>query len=126
MIEEVILKFLKFGVVGSSGLIIDFGITYLLKEKLKVHKLIANSCGFIFAASSNYFFNRIWTFESSNQDISGEFGLFFTFSLIGLLINNSVLYLLHEKFSIRFYLAKLIAVGVTVLWNFASNYLFNF
>lgn len=126
MIKEVIFKFLKFGVVGASGVCIDFGITYLLKEKLNIHKLIANSCGFIIAATSNYFFNRVWTFESANQDITGEFGLFFTFSLIGLIINNSVLWLLNEKYYIKFYLAKLIAIGVTFLWNFGSNYLFNF
>ncbi|MCL1932749.1 MAG: GtrA family protein, partial [Candidatus Azobacteroides sp.] len=56
------LKLLKFCVVGFSGMIIDFGTTWFLKEKIKINKYIANSCGFILAASSNYFWNRIWTF----------------------------------------------------------------
>jgi len=124
--EQVLTKFLKFGVVGGSGLVIDFVITYLLKEKLKVHKFVANSIGFMAAATNNYFLNRIWTFESSSNNMAGEFSLFFFFSMIGLVINNSILYLLNEKLKINFYLSKLLAIGVTVVWNFGSNFLFNF
>ena len=47
-------KFLKFCIVGSSGMIIDFGTTWLLKEKVKINKYLANSTGFILAATSNY------------------------------------------------------------------------
>ena len=32
-----ILKFLKFGVVGFSGVFVDFGITWLFKEKVKLN-----------------------------------------------------------------------------------------
>ncbi len=67
-----IFKFLKFGIVGFSGLIIDYAITFLLKEKLKVQRYISNSIGFTVAASSNWLFNRLWTFESSNPEILYE------------------------------------------------------
>lgn len=66
---ELIFKFIKFGVVGFSGVAIDFGFTYLFKEKLKVQKFAANALGFMIAASSNYFFNRIWTFKSDNPEV---------------------------------------------------------
>ena len=61
-----ILKFLKFIIVGFTGMVVDFSITILLKEKLKIHRYIANSAGFVLAASSNYLFNRLWTFERNN------------------------------------------------------------
>lgn len=124
--ETVFTKFLKFGVVGGSGLIIDFSATWLLKEKLGTHKLLANSIGFILAATSNYYLNRIWTFESTNEDLTTEFSLFLFFAVIGLAINNSILFILNEKLKIPFYFAKLLAIGVTVIWNFGSNFLFNF
>jgi len=120
----VILKFLKFGLVGFSGLIIDFSITYLLKEKIRIHRYIASSCGFITAASSNYVLNRIWTFQSHNSKIFFEYGSFLIVSLIGLVINNFFLYLFEKRF--RFYMAKLFAIIVTTLWNFAANYLITF
>jgi len=43
------IKFLKFGVVGGSGVIVDFFFTWLLKEKFKVHKYLANAIGFTIA-----------------------------------------------------------------------------
>jgi len=119
-----ILKFLKFVIVGFSGLFVDFSITILLKEKLKVHRYISSSAGFISAATSNYMFNRFWTFQSNNPRIFEEYGTFLIISLIGLFINNLFLYIFEKK--LRFYFAKLLAVMVTSVWNFSANYWFNF
>ena len=33
--KAILLKLIKFGIVGFSGMIVDFGITFLCKEKLK-------------------------------------------------------------------------------------------
>ena len=121
-----ILKFLKFCVVGFSGVVVDFSTTWILKEKLKFNPYIANSCGFILAASSNYLLNRIWTFESQNQQIAGEYASFFIIALIGLGINNFVVWVLYSKMRLNFYFSKLFAIGVVTLWNFGMNYIFTF
>jgi putative flippase GtrA len=124
--KELLWKFLKFGVIGFSGLIIDFGITYFCKEKLKIQKYVSNALGFTAAASSNYFFNRIWTFQSSNPRILMEYSSFLFVSIIGLGINSLVLYLLVSRYKRHFYLSKLAAILVTTFWNFAANYLYTF
>lgn len=124
--NEIFLKFVKFCAVGGSGVIIDFGLTYLCKEIIKLNKYLSNSIGFIIAASSNYILNRIWTFESENQNITTEFGSFILVSIIGLLINYLVLWIIHEKLKFNFYLSKIGAIGVATLWNFLANYLFTF
>lgn len=119
-----IFKLLKFIIVGFSGLAVDFSITILLKEKLKVHRYISSSTGFILAASSNYMFNRLWTFQSNNPKVFEEYGTFLLISVIGLFINNLFLYLFEKK--LRFYFAKFLAIMVTSLWNFSANYWLNF
>jgi putative flippase GtrA len=119
-----IFKFLKFIIVGFSGMAVDFSITILLKEKLKVHRYISSSTGFILAASSNYLFNRLWTFQSNNPKVFEEYGTFLIISVIGLVINNLFLYLFEKK--LRFYFAKFLAIMVTSLWNFLANYWLNF
>jgi len=127
MVDKLIItKFLKFCAVGFSGMIIDFGTTWLLKEKLKINKYIANSTGFILAASSNYFLNRIWTFESQSREIVAEYASFFTIALIGLGLNNLIIWLLTDKLKWNFYFSKLIAIGIVTLWNFSMNFLFTF
>ena len=120
------IKFLKFGAVGFTGVFIDFGITWIVKEKLKVQKYVANAIGFTTAASSNYFLNRIWTFESTNPRVMVEYGEFLLISMIGLGINTFVLWLLNSKFKMNFYLAKLFAIGVVTIWNFLANYFYTF
>ena len=119
-----IFKFFKFGIVGFIGMLIDFSITFLLKEKLRIHRYIASSTGFTIAASSNYFLNRIWTFHSSNPGIITEYSTFIIISVIGLGINNLFLYLFEKK--IQFYIAKFFAIVMTMLWNFLANYYITF
>lgn len=121
-----ILKFLKFGVVGFSGVIVDFGITYLFKEIIKLNKYVSNAIGFICAATSNYILNRIWTFESENADVATEYGKFMLVSAIGLGINSLTLYILTDKLKWNFYLSKIFAIGMATLWNFFANLLFTF
>ena len=124
--RELLWKFLKFGVVGFSGLVIDFGITYFCKEKIKIQKYVSNALGFTTAASSNYLFNRLWTFQSSNPRILIEYSSFLFISVIGLGINSLVLYILVSRYKRHFYLSKLIAVIITTFWNFIANYLYTF
>ena len=121
-----IYKFIKYCIVGFSGVIVDFSITWLLKEKLHVNKYVANTAGFVSAATSNYVLNRIWTFESENPRIAGEYVSFFVISIIGLGLNNLIIWLCADKMKWNFYFSKIVAIGLVTLWNFVMNYLFTF
>jgi putative flippase GtrA len=121
-----LIKFLKFGIVGFTGLFVDFGFTYLCKEILKIHKYVSNSIGFTIAASSNYIINRIWTFKSDDPNIAVEYTEFLVISLVGLGINNLILWFLVSRFKMNFYLGKLIAIGFVTIWNFLANYFITF
>ncbi len=119
-------KFLKFGIVGFSGLFVDFGFTYLCKEILKIQKYVSNAIGFTLAATSNYFLNRYWTFHSTDPEIAVEFFEFFIISMIGLAINTLILYIVINKFKLNFYVSKVFAIGVVTIWNFFANAFFTF
>lgn len=123
---ELLLKFIKFGIVGASGVVVDFGITWLLKEKARLNKYVSNSTGFACAVVSNYVLNRIWTFHSADPEVGIQFAKFALVALIGLLMNNGIIYLLTERYKAKFYPAKLVATGVVMLWNFGANLLFTF
>lgn len=124
--QLLLLKFIKFCVIGFSGMIIDFGTTWLLKEKARINKYIANSTGFILAATSNYIWNRILTFHSGNHLIVIEYLSFFLISLAGLGINNFIIFILNDRLKLNFYVSKLVAVVVVTCWNFSMNYLVTF
>ncbi len=124
--KTILLKFIKFGIVGLSGVIVDFGVTYILRDKIKIQQYFANAIGFCVAASSNYFFNRIWTYQSQNPKVWLEFTEFFLISLVGLIINTFILWMLVSKFKWKFYFSKLCAIGIVTIWNFVINTLITF
>jgi putative flippase GtrA len=119
-------KFSKFGLVGLSGVFVDFGFTYVCKEWIRIPKYLSNAIGFSIAVSSNYLLNRTWTFHSDNPEMLIEFSRFFAISLIGLGINTSILWILVSRYKKHFYLSKLCATGVVVMWNFLANYFITF
>ena len=124
--KDLINKFVKFGVVGASGVIVDFSLTFLGKEIIKIPKYVANAIGFLVAATSNYFLNRIWTFHSLNPEIGLEYSKFLLIAIIGLGINTLILWILVSKVNWNFYLSKLFAIGVVTIWNFVFNMIFTF
>ena len=117
---------MRVAIVGASGAVIDFGLTALCKGILGIPELLANAIGFTIAATSNYFLNRIWTWQSTNEQVGVEYVKFFTVSLIGLGLNTLILYIVHEKMKMGFYISKVFATGVVMLWNFFANNFFTF
>ena len=123
---EFLQKIGKFGIVGFIGMCVDFLITWLLKEKLRINKYIANSIGFTCAVINNFFLNLKWTFHTGGPNVNIYFVKFILISVIGLGLNNMFIYLFNDRLSINFYVSKALAVVCVFVWNFAANNYFNF
>lgn len=123
---EFLVKLIKFGLAGAVGLVIDFGLTYIFKEKVKINKYVANGIGFSVAATSNFFINKMWTFEDTSELIVSQFSTFFFIALVGLAINLFILFVLHSYYKFNFYIAKFGAIVIVFFWNFIMNYFFTF
>jgi putative flippase GtrA len=124
--DSLLIKFLRFGVVGFSGLFVDFGITWMLKEVLRWQKYFSNASGFLAAASSNYLLNRWWTFQSTNPNVAFEYTGFIFIALLGLVINTIILWVLVSRVRMNFYISKAFATAIVMVWNFVANLLFTF
>lgn len=121
-----ILKFMKFGVVGVSGTAVDFGTTFLLKEKLKLNKYLANGIAYMCGATSNFLLNRWWTFNSQAPQVWEQYFKFLGVSLIGLGLNTLIIYILVNKWNQNFYVSKVGATLLVLIWNFFGNLMFTF
>ena len=117
---------LKFSLIGIIGVVINFLITFLLKEYLKVNKYLSNSFGYLIAISFNFLANKFFTFKSDNSEIYSEVIKFIIVTSIGILINHIVVYLLTEKKNMNFYFSKIAAVIVVFIWNFTLHSIFTF
>jgi putative flippase GtrA len=121
-----LIHFLKFGFVGFSGVIVDFGITWVCKEKLKCNKYLANSFGFLFGVTNNYVLNRHFTFQNHNPNIGIQFISFLIIAIIFFSLNTGFLYLLQKKTKINFYVCKFLLTLLVFCWNFGANSFYTF
>jgi putative flippase GtrA len=114
----------KFCAVGAIGYGINVAV-YTPLLHAGVHYLLAATISFVVAATSNYTWNRLWTFH----DRRGHFGIqgmrFFVVSLGALGANLLVLHLLIT-FGVGKLLAQAIAIIVATPLNFIGNKLWSF
>jgi dolichol-phosphate mannosyltransferase len=119
-------QLLKFGLVGISGYLINLAVFALLSGNLGAHHLIAAVGAFCVAISSNFFWNRHWTFAAGDGHAGFQAARFFTVSVAALLINLAVLEVLVEGTSLGDLTAQAIAVAVAMPFNFLGNKLWTF
>lgn len=120
-------QFLKFGVVGASGTVVNFVVYHLLLH-FQLHIWLAYAVGFIVGGVNNYWWNRHWTFRSQGHPWK-ELGQFITVSAVALGISEIVI-LFAEKYlpvmPLRNSAAWLMATVVGMGWNFFGNKFWTF
>ncbi len=126
-----IWQFAKFSLVGVLNTAIDFGVLNLLIFLTDITKGIGiffiAGASFSAATINSYFWNRDFTF-GSKQKAAKSFPIFAAVTVIGLLINSTLVYLLSTYIFPKFIssatlvpnLAKLFATFVALFWNFAG------
>ncbi len=140
-------RFIKFSIVGAIGAVIDFGLlnlflhlfrdvfewNLLAQYSINGNLLLANTLSVSAAIVSNFVWNRLWTFpESRTRKKRKQLPQFTLVNLVGLLINNVIVVGLDavlvsfvgEPWSYN--IAKAIAIGVVLFWNFGANRLWTY
>lgn len=82
-------QFVKFGIVGASGTVVNFLVAHALEKTTTLSGFADFAIGFMVGGVSNYIFNRIWTFGSRrNPFVEGS--QFLTVSAVALLAGAAV------------------------------------
>lgn len=120
--KRLITQFIKFGMVGGIAFAIDYGLFGILGQGMGVPLLIANTLSFTVSVIFNYVASMKFVFDG-REDLSKarEFIIFLILSVIGLVINNGILFLTVKKFGIHAMVAKIFATVVVMIWNFCSR-----
>lgn len=92
-----IYQFIKFCIVGASGLFVDIAILVILVDFFLFDPRVAAIFAFCSAVSWNYVFNRNWTFGAGKTlRTHYSYPLFFAITLFGLGVRIGVMHLLIE------------------------------
>lgn len=114
------ITMLKYGTIGASSTIIDFGFYVLFVYVLGAYYLLAATLSFIMAAVFNFTFNRNWTFQSNGQKRK-QLPVFLTVMVLGVFLNNTIIALGVEVLGLWDIFAKVISTGMVTIWNFLGN-----
>lgn len=114
----------KFCVVGAIGYAINLAV-YASLIHGGVHYLVAATVSFLVAVTSNYTWNRLWTFRDRRGGVAAQGVRFFAVAVASLLANLLVLHVL-----VRLGAGKLsgqaIAIVLVTPLNFLGNKLWSF
>jgi dolichol-phosphate mannosyltransferase len=122
-------RFVRFCLVGLSGVVVDMGLLYLLSDPRTLGWGLTRSklCAAQAAIITNFLLNDAWTFAdlvTSNKSKTQKLHRFVKFQIIctiGLVINATILNILFNYAHMNRYLANMIAITVTTLWNYQIN-----
>jgi dolichol-phosphate mannosyltransferase len=120
------VEFLKFCLVGLTGLVVDTAVLVSLVDHAALDPRFAAVFAFAAAVSWNYLFNRIWAFESGRSTPVSRSYVFFVFICLGGLgVRIAVMHLLIEYagMGVRpwYILASFIGIAAATAFNFLGS-----
>ena len=119
-------QFVKFGVVGVSSTVIDWGIYLLLTRIFGIFYLMAKILSFSVAVLNSYIWNRRWTFRSNDPAKLKQFIKFLTISIVGLVLNSSIMYIAVSYIKLHDIYGLFLATAIVLGWNFLANKYYTF
>lgn len=114
------IKFVKYGMVGVLGLVVDLGLFYLMNRMLGVNYALANIVSSSLAIVHNFIWNSYFTFKVTDKKLR-RFLSFYLIALIGMAFSTGLLALFIDGFHFDSMIAKLIAVFIVAILQFFFN-----
>lgn len=112
-------QIIKFCFTGGLCTIIDFGVLFVLTEQIGLSYVVSNIISVSLSTIINYILSKIIVFNFSNT--LKNFIVFVTLSIIGLIINEGLIILCVNIFTIDYKIGKILATGVVMCFNYLTR-----
>jgi putative flippase GtrA len=111
----------RYGVVGVLAFAVDYGVTWLLVQHIPL--LAANTIGFLAANGANFLMAHQWVFghEWKREKLLSTYLATLGISVVGLILNNAVVWFAVGLVALPLLLGKVLAAGVVMVWNYAAR-----
>jgi putative flippase GtrA len=120
--DNIFIQLFRYTFVGGVAFIADFGSLYLLTDLAGVYYLYSAAIAFVIGLTINYVLSILWVFKSrSVKNRSIEFMIFAVIGLIGLALNEFIIWFSTERLSIYYLHSKLISTAIVYFWNFLAR-----
>ncbi len=113
------IQFVRYFFVGGAAFIVDYGLLVILTELFNFHYLLSATISFIAGLVVNYLISISWIFKNSKlSNTILEFLIYGAIGVVGLLLNNVLLYFFTDIIHIHYMISKLITAALVMIWNF--------
>ena len=120
--DSVAIQLLRYTVVGGFAFVIDFLSLYILTELFGIYYLVSAAVAFVFGLLTNYLLSIVWVFDTravQNQWV--EIGIFAFIGIIGLGLNEVLIWGFTEKAHFHYLVSKAVATFFVFFWNFIAR-----
>lgn len=122
MAHQLIHQIMKFGVVGVLAFIVDYGLMILLTESLGFAPVVSATISFIVSVVFNYLASMHYVFSHKDgMSKQREFAVFVVLSVVGLIINDLMMWAGTAVVAIDYRIVKIVATAVVMIWNFVTR-----
>ena len=116
------IQLFRYCFVGGLAFLVDYGLLVFLTEVVGLHYLVSATISFIAGLVVNYFLSTSWIFRKSKLENKwAEFLIFAFIGIIGLGLNNLLLYCFTDKIHIHYMISKLLTTAIVMIWNFGAR-----
>lgn len=123
--KKLISQLVKFGFVGGIAFLIDYGFLYIFTEYFHLYYFVSSILSFSISVIFNYVASVIWIFDVDKEKSKvRNFIIFIFLSVVGLAINQLIMWFGVEVLSYYYMLVKLVATFIVMVFNFVTRKMF--
>ncbi|MGZ7208888.1 MAG: GtrA family protein [Methanobacterium sp.] len=116
------IQFFRYIFVGGAAFIVDFCSLYILTSTFSVYYLYSAAIAFTLGLIANYLLSISWVFNKRTLDnIWSEFIIFTSIGIIGLVLNELIIWFFTDYVGLFYLLSKIIAAALILFWNFFAR-----
>lgn len=110
--------FFIYMVVGGIATPVEWLLFYCFEDIFSWHYIVSTVLAYIIATFTNWAVGRILLFKKTEKGLLYEIAGIYAASVIGLLLNLAIMWIMVELLNINSMLSKITATGLVFIWNY--------
>jgi putative flippase GtrA len=120
--ESILVQLFRYTFVGGIAFLVDFGSLYALTEFFRIYYLVSAALAFLLGLTTNYTLSITWVFATRVvRSRWVEFGIFGGIGIVGLGLNEVLIWFFTEQIGLYYLWSKIIASIGVYFWNFFAR-----
>ena len=120
--DRVLAQLIKSVLVSLVAFAIDFAILVALTEAAGLHYLISAALSFLVGTTVSWALSVAWVFPVRRfSSRAMEYFLFIVVGVVGLALNEALLWVFTEPLGIHYMASKVIPAALIFFWNFGAR-----